>query len=97
MSGSYSDTHIPRNLNAAPMFLIFEGDIAFGYIVIVLLFSVMNMFVVGVMAGEIFRRVYSKIKAEGGRGLIVRLLYWFTPLQLSDGTIGSEYREFYGS
>lgn len=92
----YRDTHIPRNLNAAPMFLIFEGDIAFGYIICILLFSVMNMFLMGFLAAEIFRRVYSRIKSDGGRGLIIRLLYWFTPINLSDGTLGSEYREFYG-
>ena len=93
----YNETHIPRNLNAPPMFFIFESDIAVGYIAIILVFSVMNMFIVGFFFAEMFRRGYSRIKNEGGRGLIMRMLFWFTPVQLSDNEVGSEYREFYGS
>ena len=88
-------THIPRTLNAPPMFFIWESDTAMIYIIFIILGAVMNMFLLGLFMAEISRRMYLKVKAEGGRGLIVRLLYWYTPINLSAG-INSEYREFYG-
>lgn len=89
------DYHVPRTLNAPPMLFIFEADSAMVWGVWILLGAIMGMPLMGLMMAEVFRRLYGKLKNEGGRGLIMRLLYWYTPLNLGNG-INSEIREFTG-
>jgi len=37
------------------------------------------MFVPGVILGIFACRGYSYLKEEGGRGLLMKLMYWYTP------------------
>lgn len=96
MQVNESHVHVPRNLNAPPMFFIWEADIAMLWLTCIILGATMGMAPLGIMMAEISRRIYSKLKNEGGRGLMMRLLYWYTPLNLSQMGLNSEYREFYG-
>lgn len=73
------DYWIPRHLDAPNLFFIWEADSAFLFIVCVLLCAVLNMFVPGVILGIFACRGYSYLKEEGGRGLLMKLMYWYTP------------------
>ena len=92
---SNPDYHVPRHLNAPPLLFIFEADSVMIWGTWMLLGLIMSMPLLGFMMAELSRRIYMKLKEEGGRGLIMRLLYWYTPVNLSEG-INSEYREFIG-
>ena len=35
--------------------------------------------ILGIVAAAIFGRFYAHLKEEGGRGLLPRILYWYTP------------------
>ncbi len=70
---------IPRYLDAPPMALFIEADtaaVAFGFIFIGFFFK---QLLVCTVAGIVLARLYARSKAGGGRGTIMRFLYWYTP------------------
>jgi len=74
--------YIPRTLDDPPMFLLWHFDTAAVFLVCVILFSILGsgtMFVLGCVSGMGLSRAYSELKQEGGRGLLIRVLYWYTP------------------
>lgn len=81
--GANADQYwIPRRLDDPVQFFFWDADVAFVVIVFLMLGSLLNHFlavagatVLGVMAA----RALSRIKAEGGRGVIARFLSWYTP------------------
>lgn len=91
------DFWIPRNLDAPPLLFIWEADIAMFYFIWILLGLAFDMFVLGLIFAVIFGRGYARLKEEGGKGLIVKLLYWYTPSDLwVSKSLPSHYREFIG-
>jgi conjugal transfer pilus assembly protein TraL len=73
------DFWIPRNLDASPLFFIWELDIAMVYVVCFTLGAVLNMFLLGTFFAVVLGRGYARLKEEGGKGLIMKVLYWYTP------------------
>ncbi len=73
---------IPRTLDAPPLLFVWEADVAFAYAIWVFIGMVADMMVVGVVLSLILGKAYVKLKEEGGNGLIVKFLYWFTPSDL---------------
>ena len=73
---------IPRNLDAPPLFFMWEVDIAAIWIIWLVIGGVMNMLILGAACAIIFGRIYGRIKEEGGKGLIAKLMYWYTPSEL---------------
>lgn len=73
------DYWIPRTLDAPPLMLMFEADVAMIFLFIVFLFMTMQATLFGLVLGVIAARGYSKLKEEGGKGLLIKILYWYTP------------------
>ena len=59
---------IPRYLDAPPMALF----IGFFF----------KQLVICTIAGAVLARLYARSKAGGGRGTIMRFLYWYTPSRM---------------
>jgi len=45
----------------------------------VLMGAMMNMFILGVVMAVIFGRGYARLREEGGRGLIIKIIFWYGP------------------
>ena len=86
---------IPRYLDAPPMFLIWEADtiaVAASFLCLGILVAQFALF--GAI-GLVMARLYSRMKSSGGRGVLVHLLYWYTPL-LGSARMPSHVRQFVG-
>jgi len=73
---------IPRYLDAPPMALFVEADtaaVAFGFVFIGFFFK---QLLICTVVGIVLARLYARSKAGGGRGTIMRFLYWYTPSRL---------------
>lgn len=73
---------IPRRLDDPVQFFFWDADVAVVVIVFLVLGSLLNhlLAVVGAaIIGVVAARSLSRIKAEGGRGVIARFLFWYTP------------------
>lgn len=91
------DFWIPRNLDAAALFFLWESDSAMIVIVCLILGGVLNMFLLGVLLAFVIGKGYAYLKEEGGRGLFIKILYWFTPSEFVTGSrLPSHKREFIG-
>ena len=55
------------------------------------------MFLLGLVLAIVFGRGYATLKEEGGRGLLMKILYWYTPSELwLSKRIPSHIREYIG-
>lgn len=79
MDDNEQDYHIPTKLDAPPLFFLWEADSAVLVIAWVIIGALMNMPILGVVFAVVMGRGYAYLKEEGGRGLITKLLYWYTP------------------
>lgn len=92
-----NDYWIPRNLDAPALFFMWEADSAMLFIGCLVLAGVMNMFLVGIVIAVIVNKAYGHLKEEGGRGLLMRMLYWYTPSELwLSKRLPSHVREYVG-
>lgn len=91
------DYWIPRNLDAPPLFFIWETDTALIWIVWLFMGALLNMFFLGLFFAIIFGRGYARLKEEGGAGLITKIMYWYTPSELwLSKRLPSHIREYLG-
>ncbi len=72
---------IPRRLDDPPQFFLWDADEAVLVIFFVLLGALLGLIVPGAVIGLLLARGFTRVKAEGGRGIIPRFLYWYTPSQ----------------
>lgn len=88
---------IPRYLDAPPMALFIEADtaaVAFGFVFIGFFFKQLFIFTI---IGVVLARLYARSKAGGGRGTIMRFLYWYLPSRIFvNSRIQSHERYFLG-
>ncbi len=91
-----NDFWIPRNLDAPNLFFIWEADSAMLFIIILIVAGVMNMFAIGAVLAYMAVKGYSYLKEEGGRGLLVKLMYWYTPSDWMSKRLPSYVREYIG-
>ncbi|MFK5948041.1 MAG: type IV conjugative transfer system protein TraL [Methylococcales bacterium] len=77
-----SDFWIPRNLEAPSMFFLWEADSALLVGFWIFMGAMLNMFVLGLFLAVVFSRGYEYLKEEGGKGLIMKLVYWYSPSEL---------------
>lgn len=73
---------IPRYLDAPPMALFIEADTAAVAFAFVFLGFFFKQLLICTVAGIVFGRLYARSKGSGGRGRIMRFLYWYTPSRL---------------
>lgn len=74
-----NDFWIPRHLDAPALFFKWEADSAMLVIIWILIGGVLNMFIMGILLAIVFGRGYAYMKEEGGRGLVMKILFWYTP------------------
>ena len=72
---------IPCRLDDPPQFFLWDADEAVLVIFFVLLGALLGLIVLGAVIGLLLARGFTRVKAEGGRGIIPRFLYWYTPSQ----------------
>lgn len=94
-----NDYRIPRTLDAAPLFLIWDADSAIIFITCCVLGAIMGGagLIVGILIGWIFTKAYQQLKEEGGKGLIIKMLFWFTPSSWATKRNPSHIREHIGN
>ena len=91
------DYWIPRNLDAPPLFFLWEADSAMLVIFFLIIGGLLNMFFLGVVLAIVFGRGYAHLKEEGGRGLIMKILFWYTVSELwLSKRFPSHIREYIG-
>lgn len=92
------DYWIPRTLDAPALFFIWEADLAVIFIVWSILGAIMGGLglIFGVLIGSICARGYAKLKEEGGKGLILKILFWFVPSGWASKDNPSHIREHVG-
>jgi conjugal transfer pilus assembly protein TraL len=88
---------IPRHLDAPPLLFLWEADSAILVVFWLIVGGVLNMFLLGLVLAIVFGRGYATLKEEGGRGLLMKILYWYTPSELwLSKRIPSHIREYIG-
>lgn len=87
---------IPRNLNAPALLFMWEADTVMIFLVIFLLGIMLEMVLVSAVIAWLAVRTASKLKEEGGVGLLQRLLYWYMPSDWLTQKYPSHIREFVG-
>lgn len=72
---------IPRTLDDPPLFFLWQADEAMLVVVGTIFGALMGkvLILVGLAVGIWGARSLGTLKAEGGRGLLIRALYWYTP------------------
>ena len=70
---------IPRRLDDPPQFFFWDADEAILVIVFTLIGALLGQILVGLVLGLLLARGFARVKAEGGRGIVTRFLYWYTP------------------
>lgn len=73
---------IPRHLDDSPMIFMWDADEAGTFIFLMLFGALFQQFIVGIVFGFLSARALARIKQAGGRGLILRFLYWYTRADL---------------
>lgn len=91
------DYWIPRNLDAPALLFMWEADTAMIVIFWLLIGGLLNMLPLGIMLAIAFGRGYTYLKEEGGRGLLLKVMYWYTPSDVwLSKRIPSYVREYIG-
>ena len=91
------DYWIPRTLDDPPLLFMWEMDIAFIVICCLILGGLLNMFMIGVLMAYVIARGYAYLKDEGGSGLIIKILFWYTPSDVwFSKRLPSHIREYIG-
>lgn len=68
---------IPRHLDDPPMVFMWDADEAGTFMFLTLFGALFQQFIAGVILGVLTARALARIKQAGGRGLILRFLYWY--------------------
>lgn len=92
----HTDYMIPRNLDAPPLVFMWEADTAGVYVLFIMLGAIMQMFVFGVICAVVVGRAYARLKEEGGKGLLMKIIYWYTPSTWLTKRHPSHVREYIG-
>lgn len=91
------DFWIPRNLDAPALMFMWEADSAILVILFLILGGVLQMPILGFFLAIVVGKAYQYLKEEGGKGLIVKILYWYTPSDLwLSKRYASHIREYIG-
>lgn len=87
---------VPRTLDDPPMLLFFQADTASVFLVVFLL-TISFSFIAGVLLAYFCTRLFVQIKENGDKGLIMQILYWYTPSDMWLSKLwSSSVREYVG-
>lgn len=72
---------MPRTLDDPPLFFLWSFDEAAIVVLCGMMGGLMagSLFIPGIVIGVVGARQFGRIKVEGGRGMLARALYWYTP------------------
>lgn len=70
---------IPRRLDDMPQLFFWDADVAVIAIACILLGSLFALPIPGAVLGILLARAFARLKHEGGAGMVVRFLFWYTP------------------
>lgn len=90
---------IPRTFDDPALFFVWEADTAFIFILWTLLGALMGGIglLFGITIGWLCARGYTTLKEEGGRGLIMKMCFWFLPSSIISEKNPSKIREHLGN
>ena len=92
-----NDFWIPRTLDAPPKFFMWDFDVASIWIICIMFGAMMQFTTAGIALAFLLGRSYSRLKEDGGKGLFVKILYWYIPSeQLFGRRLSSHVREYLG-
>lgn len=87
---------VPRTLDDPPMLLIFQADTAALFLVVFLL-TISFSFIAAVILAYSLTKVFVQLKENGDKGLIMQILYWYTPSDMWLSKLwSSSVREYCG-
>ncbi len=87
---------IPRTLDDPNLLLFFQADTASCFLVVFLL-SVSINFIFAALLAFVVTKSYVQLKENGDRGLILQLLYWYSPSEMwLSRYLPSHVREYSG-
>lgn len=87
---------IPRTLDDPPMMLFFQADTFMVFISIFLILISFTIVGAGIIA-FLATRLYVQLKENGDRGLIMQLVYWYSPSHLwASSILSSSVRGYCG-
>lgn len=94
-SGNEGGFWIPQTLDDPKLFFMWEIDSA--YLAIgAALFALLFQSLIVALAGAFVVYGYARLKEEGGKGTLIRLLYWYLPSSWLTEDMQSHNREFIG-
>ena len=96
---SNDNCRIPRTLDDPALLFLWEWDTAVVFLVWAIMGAILGGLglLFGMFMGAICTRGYARLKEEGGRGLIAKMIFWFTPLSgLFSANNPSHIREHIG-
>ena len=70
---------IPRRLDDPPQLFLWDADEAVLFLFLALLGALLGQAVAGIVLAWLVGRAFARVKAIGGRAIVVRWLYWHTP------------------
>lgn len=88
---------VPRFLDAPPMVLFIEADTAAIALGFLFLGFFIKQVIICTLIGVLIARFYARSKGDGGRGAVVRFLYWYLPSKVFvESRVESHQRFFLG-
>ena len=94
MSNS-EDFRIPKTLDDPALILFFEADSAVLFVSVMAIFGLIS-FVGGFILAFLLTKTYNKLKANGSKGMILQMAYWYFPSGWLSKSYPSSIREYVG-
>ncbi len=94
MSNS-EDFRIPKTLDDPALILFFEADSTVLFVSVMAIFGLISFFG-GFILAFFLTKTYNKLKANGSKGMILQMAYWYLPSSWLSQRYPSNIREFVG-
>ena len=86
---------IPKTLDDPALILFFEADTVVVFVTVMAIFGLMSFLVAGVLA-YLAAKSFNKLKANGSKGMVLQMAYWYFPSHWLSETYPSNIREYVG-
>ena len=86
---------IPKTLDDPALILFFEADTVIVFVGVVAVFGLIS-FVVGLGLAYLVAKSFNKLKANGSKGMILQMAYWYFPSDWLSKSYPSNIREYVG-
>lgn len=86
---------IPKTLDDPPLILFFEADVVVVFVSVIAVFGLIT-FIGGFLLAYGAAKTFNKIKANGSKGLMLQMAYWYFPSGWLSEDYASNIREYVG-